>query len=72
MDSLMKFVATSALACGLALASVPADARVAYTINARPVTYEVQHYMAMNGLPPGHYWLDRAGTWVGGDSNGCV
>ena len=63
MDNLMKFAAISALACGLALASVAADAQVYYTINGQPVTYEVQRYMALNGLPPGHYWLDRDGYW---------
>jgi hypothetical protein len=113
MRTLTNIAAAVLMASGLAAASVPADAQTSYTINGRPAPVDVQRYMAMNRLPPGHYWLDRrgywgvagspnpvgniyagsyasrhgsggqasngwshysnsAGTWVGGDNNGCV
>ena len=113
MRTLTNIAAAAAVASGLAMVSLPATAQVYYTINGQAAPYDVQQYMASNGLPPGHYWLDRqgywgmvgnpnplgniyagtyiagsgsgeqasngwshynnnAGTWVGGDSNGCV
>lgn len=64
----MKLAATVFAALGLALglsaASVtPAAAQVYYTINGQVPPPNIQMYMAMNQLPPGHYWLDQNGYW---------
>lgn len=63
MRQLKSFMAVAAIAAGLAMATLPAAAQVYYTINGQPVTAEVQAYMAANGLPLGHYWLDDQGYW---------
>lgn len=55
-------MAVAALATGLA-AALPAPAETWYTINGQPASYEAQQFMAANGLPPGHYWLDANGYW---------
>jgi hypothetical protein len=70
MRKLAHIIATAALAAGVALAALPAAAQTYYTINGQPAPYDVQLYMAQNGLPAGHYWLDAQGYWGAiGDPN---
>jgi hypothetical protein len=67
MRKLTLAISAAALAAGIAL---PAAAQTYYTINGQPAPYDVQLYMAQNGLPPGHYWLDERGYWgVWGNPN---
>jgi hypothetical protein len=63
MWRLTNGIAAAAIAIGFAAASLPAAAETYYTINGQPAPYDVQVYMAQNGLPPGHYWLDSQGYW---------
>lgn len=60
---MMKSCIAGAIAAGLAFSVVPATAQDYYTINGQPAPYDVQIYMARNGLPPGNYWLDGQGYW---------
>jgi hypothetical protein len=70
MRKLTHAAAATALAAGIALASLPAAAQTYYTVNGQPASYDVQLDMAQNGLPPGHYWLDGQGYWGAvGDPN---
>jgi hypothetical protein len=55
--------AAAALAAALGSTALPAAAQGYYTINGQPASYDVALYMASNGLPPGHYWLDGQGSW---------
>lgn len=60
----------AALTASVAVAALPAAAQTYYTINGRLASYDIQLYMAQNGLPAGHYWLDARGYWgVMGDPN---
>jgi hypothetical protein len=52
-----------AVATGVAAISPPASAQAFYTINGQPAPPHIAYYMAQNGLPPGHYWLNRDGYW---------
>lgn len=66
----LKHAAAAVLAVGIAVAALPAAAQTYYTVNGQPASYEVQLYMAQNGLPPGDYWLDGQGYWGAvGDPN---
>jgi hypothetical protein len=56
-------IAAAAIAAGLAFSVLPAAAQGYYTINGQPAPYDVQIYMAQNGLPAGDYWLDGQGYW---------
>ena len=47
----------------LIVVSLPVSAQVYYTVNGMPAAPNVAVYMASNGLPPGHYWLNAQGYW---------
>ena len=69
MKMLKTGIAAATIAAGLALAALPATAQNYYTINGQIPSYDVQLYMAQNGLPAGDYWLDGQGYWgVMGDA----
>ena len=63
MTSLKTLLAAATVAAGLAAVTLPAAAQTTYTINGQPAPYQVQQYMAANGLAPGHYWLNQQGYW---------
>jgi len=70
MRRLTNSIGAVAIAAAIAFVTLPAAAETYYTINGQPASYDVQLYMAQNGLPPGHYWLDGQGYWgVMGDPN---
>src|SRR5215470_662148 len=87
MRQLKTRIAAATIAAGLACGGLPAAAQTYYTINGQAAPYDVQIYMAQNGLPAGNYvsrygsgeqgsngWShydNMSGTSVGGDSNGC-
>jgi len=56
-------IAAATIVAGLACVALPAVAQSYYTINGQPAPYDVQIYMAQNGLPAGDYWLDGQGYW---------
>jgi len=63
MHKRTQAVVAAVLAAGIALVALPAAAQTYYTVNGQPAPYDVQFYMARNGLPPGDYWLDGQGYW---------
>ncbi|MGE0118204.1 MAG: hypothetical protein AB7S71_03045 [Dongiaceae bacterium] len=59
----MRKLMQAVLVAGVALAALPSAAETYYTVNGQPAPADLQIYMAQNGLPPGHYWLDAQGYW---------
>jgi hypothetical protein len=58
-----RLVAALALIAALTSVNPSAEAQVYYTINGQPASPFAARYMAANGLPPGHYWLNAWGYW---------
>jgi len=65
MQRLKTRIAAATVAAGLASITLPAAAQTYYTINGRPAPYDVQLYMAQNGLPAAAYWQDAQANWGG-------
>jgi hypothetical protein len=63
MPRLKSLMAGLVAAACIAAISPPSVAQVFYMLNGRPAPPEIARYMAQNGLPAGHYWLNRDGYW---------
>jgi hypothetical protein len=63
MQRLKARIAAATIVAGLACVALPAAAQTYYSINGQVAPYDVQLYMAQNGLPAGDYWLDGQGYW---------